>query len=84
MSMPVSLIIFFVISSILMFNVNFNKSKTLMIIIGILMSVIMYYVYYFFGLLGSNNKIPTLIAIWMPNLILFLVCIIGIVNINEK
>ena len=84
MSMPVSLIIFFVISSILMFNVNFNKSKTLMLIIGILMSVIMYYVYYFFGLLGSNNKIPTLIAIWMPNLILFLVCIIGIVNINEK
>tara|TARA_B100001996_G_scaffold358246_1_gene322682 strand:+ start:141 stop:275 length:135 start_codon:yes stop_codon:yes gene_type:complete len=44
----------------------------------------MYYIYYFFGLLGANNKLPILIAIWLPNLILFLSCMVGIVNINEK
>ena len=31
-----------------------------------------------------NNKIPVILAIWLPNLIVFLSCLIGIVNINEK
>ena len=67
-----------------MFNINFKKSKTLILIVGILLSVIIYYIYYFFGLLGANNKVPTSIAVWMPNLILFLICLMGIVNVNEK
>ncbi len=83
-SIPVSLVIFSIISSLLMFNINFKKSKTLILIVGILLSVIIYYIYYFFGLLGANNKVPTSIAVWMPNLILFLICLMGIVNVNEK
>ncbi len=83
-SLPVSLVIFSLLSSILMLNIKFKKSKTKMIIIGILLSVVIYYVYYFFGLLGANNKIPVVLAIWLPNLIVFLSCLVGIVNINEK
>tara|TARA_B100001741_G_C16504514_1_gene576429 strand:- start:1157 stop:1360 length:204 start_codon:yes stop_codon:yes gene_type:complete len=67
-----------------MLNIRHKNSKTFVLISGILLSVIIYYIYYFFGLLGSNNKLPILVAIWMPNLILFLSCLIGIVNINEK
>ena len=83
-SLPVSLVIFSILSSIMMLNIKLNKSISFTLIFGILLSVIIYYIYYFFGLLGSNNKLPILIAIWMPNLILFLSCLIGIVNINEK
>ncbi len=83
-SIPISLIIFALLSSILMLNIKLKKSKSFMIILGILLSVSIYYIYYFFGLLGANNKIPILLAIWLPNLILFLSCMIGIVNINEK
>tara|TARA_B100001250_G_scaffold407818_1_gene429208 strand:+ start:1795 stop:2880 length:1086 start_codon:yes stop_codon:yes gene_type:complete len=83
-SLPISLVIFSLLSSILMLNIKFKKSKTKMIIVGILLSVIIYYIYYFFGLLGSNNKIPVILAIWLPNLIIFLSCLVGIVNINEK
>ncbi len=83
-SLPFSLVIFLLLSSILMFNISFKKSKTFMIIIGILFSVIIYYIYYFFGLMGANNKIPTILAVWLPNLLIFLSCLIGIVNINEK
>ena len=83
-SLPINLIIFSLLSSILMFNVKFKKSTTFVLISGILLSVIIYYIYYFFGLLGSNNKIPISFAVWLPNLILFLSCSIGIVNINEK
>ena len=83
-SIPISLIIFAILSSILMLNVKQKKSKSFILILGILLSVTIYYIYYFFGLLGANNKIPILLAIWLPNLILFLSCIIGLVNINEK
>tara|TARA_B100000700_G_C14977332_1_gene824550 strand:- start:5 stop:1090 length:1086 start_codon:yes stop_codon:yes gene_type:complete len=83
-SLPFSLIIFVILTSILMLNVKFNHSKSFMLIVGILLSVIIYYIYYFFGLLGNNNKVPTEIAVWMPNLILFLACMVGIININEK
>tara|TARA_Y100000591_G_scaffold1343_1_gene1140 strand:- start:29463 stop:30455 length:993 start_codon:yes stop_codon:yes gene_type:complete len=83
-SIPISLIIFALLSSILMLNIKLKKSKSFIIILGILLSVSIYYIYYFFGLLGANNKIPILLAIWLPNLILFLSCMIGIVNINEK
>ena len=83
-SLPVNLIILAILSSILMFNFNFSKSRSSMLIVGILLSVIIYYIYYFFGLLGNNNKIPILLAVWLPNIILFLSCMIGIVNINEK
>ena len=83
-SIPISLVIFSMLSCILMFNVNFKKSKVFMIIIGILCSVVIYYIYYFFGLLGNNNKVPITLAVWLPNLILILICTIGILNLNEK
>ena len=83
-SLPINLIIFSLLSAILMFNVKFKKSTSFVLISGILLSVIIYYIYYFFGLLGSNDKIPILFAVWLPSLILFLSCTIGIVNINDK
>ena len=83
-SLPISLVLFALLSSILMFNIKFKKSKTFMVILGILLSVITYYIYYFFGLLGSNNKIPVILAIWFPNLILLLSASLGIIKINEK
>ncbi len=83
-SLPFNLIIFSILSSILMLNINFKKSKTSVLIIGILLSVVIYYIYYFFGLLGSTNKIPILLAIWLPNLLIFLSCMVGIININDK
>ena len=83
-ALPVSLVILSLLSSILMLNIKIKQSTTRTLIFGILLSVIIYYIYYFFGLLGSNNKIPIILAIWLPNLLLFLSCLIGIVNINEK
>jgi len=81
---PLSLVLFLVLTSILMFNVKFKKSKTAVLIFGILLSVIIYYIYYFFGLLATNNYIPALLAIWLPNLIIFLTCLIGLITVNEK
>ena len=83
-SLPVSLVIFALLSSLLMLNIKIKRSKTFILISGILLSVVIYYIFYFFGLLGANNKIPIALAVWLPNVILFLSCMVGIININEK
>ena len=82
--LPVSLMIFCLVSSILMLKVDYKKSVFFALIIGILLSVMIYYIYYFFELLGNNNKIPIFLAVWLPNLLLLLSCMVGIVDINEK
>ena len=73
-----------VLSSILMLNVGYNKSKIFHIIIGILLSVIIYYMNFFLKTLGESQKIPYLIAVWLPLAILSIVSLIGLVRINEK
>jgi len=81
---PFLITIITVLSAILMLNLNFQKPKLFFIVIGILLSVIIYYVNFFFGTLGKNEKIPLLISIWTPIIILTIISLIGIIRINEK
>jgi lipopolysaccharide export LptBFGC system permease protein LptF len=54
------------------------------LILGILISVIIYYITYFFLVLGANEKISTSVSVWGPMIIIILVISIGLVRINEK
>ncbi len=81
---PFLITIITALSAILMLNLNYQKPKLFFIILGILLSVIIYYINFFFGTLGKNEKIPLLISIWTPIVILSIVSLIGVVRINEK
>jgi lipopolysaccharide export system permease protein len=83
-SYPLYLAIMVCISSILMLNVKHNNSKTFTLILGVFISVIIYYVNYFFNILVESEEISFVTAIWGPQLILILICSIGLVKINEK
>ena len=67
-----------------MFNTKYNKSKIFNIIIGILMSVSIYYINYFFNIMGTNERVPIFLSVWFPMFILSLFTIIGLLKINEK
>ena len=67
-----------------MFNFTRDKSLIFHIIIGILMSVLIYYMNFIFNSLGSNGKIPIFLSIFFPLMIVSLISIIGLININEK
>ena len=67
-----------------MLNIGFQKQKLFIIIFGIILSVIIYYINFFFGAMGKNEKIPVIISIWIPILILTISSMIGLVRINEK
>ena len=51
-SYPIYLAIMVCLSSILMFNVKHNKSRIFNLILGIFISVIIYYINFFFNLLA--------------------------------
>ena len=70
--------------SLIMMKFTFLKTKFFTILVGIFVSVLVYYVNYFSSLFGSNETIPIILSIWLPHLILSLTCLIWIININEN
>ncbi len=83
-SYPLYLMVMTVFSSIIMLNIKRNKPKIFNLILGILLSVLIYYINYFSNLLGENEKLPITISVYMPLTILILFSGIGLVRINEK
>ncbi len=81
---PFLITIITALSAILMLNLSVQKPKLFFIVIGILLSVIIYYINFFFGTLGKNEKIPLLVSIWTPIITLGIISLIGIIRINEK
>tara|TARA_Y100001954_G_C15757639_1_gene577258 strand:- start:113 stop:1195 length:1083 start_codon:yes stop_codon:yes gene_type:complete len=83
-SLPIYLTIMVVLGSILMLNTKYNRSKVINIIIGIISSVVIYYLNYFINLMGEAERIPFMVSIWTPFLLLGIVCLIGLIRVNEK
>ena len=84
MAYPFLITIISVLSATLMLNIGHQKQKLYLIVLGIMLSVVIYYINFFFGTMGINEKIPLVISIWTPILILLIISVIGLVRINEK
>ena len=82
-STPILYAVLTILSSIIMFNFKKNKSLFFHIILGIFMSVLIYYMNFMFSSLGNNGKIPILASIFLPILFISLFAIIGLIRINE-
>ncbi len=73
-----------ILSAVIMFNFTRDKSLFFQIILGILMSVIIYYINFMFSSLGNNGKIPIIWSIFLPILFISIFSIIGLIRVNEK
>ena len=83
-SFPFYFILMFIFSAIIMMNTKTFKSKSLKIIIGLFLSVIIYYINNFFYVLGTSEKINVITSIVTPLLILALINFLFMRNINAK
>ena len=83
-SLPIYLTLTTIIGSLLMFRLNYIKSKFFLVVIGVLVSVIFYYINYFAILFGKNETLPVEIAIWLPHLLILLICTLGMMRLNEN
>jgi len=83
-SFPFYLMLMTILSSTIMMNIKQNRTKIFHLIFGVLISVIIYYLSFFFEELGKNEQVPVVISIWIPLLMISIVSIINLVGINEK
>tara|TARA_B110000208_G_scaffold169693_1_gene210683 strand:- start:462 stop:665 length:204 start_codon:yes stop_codon:yes gene_type:complete len=67
-----------------MINIRYQKPKIFYISGGIIFSVIVYYISFFFTALGKNEQIPSMLSIWLPIFLLLILSLIGIIKLNEK
>ncbi len=73
-----------ILSAIIMFGMTKNNSVLFHVTIGFLVSVLIYYLMFFFISMGNNGKIPVILSVLFPLLIMFIISIIGLINVNDK
>ena len=83
-SYPFLVTIMTVLASIIMINFRNNKSKVLLLTLGVLLSVTIYYITYFFNTLGETKQFSNLLSIWLPIITLGIITFFGLIKINEK
>ena len=83
-SLPIYLTLTTIIGALLMLKLNFIKSKFFLVIVGVLVSVIFYYMNYFSVLFGKNETLPVEVAVWLPQLLILLICTLGLTKLNEN
>jgi len=83
-SYPIYLTLITIFSAIIMFNIGYQKNTFFMVTLGILSSVIIYYINNFFFVLGTNEKIPLILSIFLPLVILLIINFTSIIRLNEK
>ena len=83
-SYPVYLSLITIFAAIIMLNIGYGKNTFFTITYGIFLSVIIYYINYFFNILGTNEKIPLFLSIILPLIILSIINFTSIIKLNEK
>ena len=81
---PLYFILMFIFAAIIMMNTKTLKNKSVKIIIGLFLSVIIYYVNNFFYILGTSEKINVISSIVIPLSILITINFLFMRNINDK
>ena len=83
-SMPFFYILMTILGFVIINKIKNFKSRFFIIIFGVFVSVIVYYLNYFSGILGNSGVLPIYLSVWAPLIILFLVCNIGLIRVNEN
>ena len=81
---PIYFVLMTIFSAIIMFNTKKYKSNSLKISIGLFFSVLIYYLFNFFYILGNIEKISLILSISVPLLILIMTNFFLLFNLNEK
>ena len=83
-SLPFLLCAMTIIASIIMIYNKFKKNILLNLFIGIFFSVLVYYLGNFSNLLGENGRLPLILSVWFPVIVIIILSTIGMIRLNEK
>ena len=83
-SYPIYMMLLTIFSAILMLNIGYKKNTFFTIMYGVFLSVIIYYINYFLNVLGTNEKVPLFLSIFLPLIVLSIINFTSIIKLNEK
>ncbi len=84
LSLPFFLLMMTAIASILTMNTLKRSDNLKFIILGLIVSVLVFYFKDLSLALGQTDRIPLILAVWAPVLALSLFALVGVLQINEK
>ncbi len=84
LSLPFFLVLMVCLAGIFSLGSNDRKQNTYYILLSIVVCVIIFYFKNFSTALGTTERIPMLVSVWSPIIILSLFCSVGVMQINEK
>ena len=84
LSLPFFLVLMVFLAGIFALNDNEKKQNTYYILLSIIACVVVFYLKNFSTALGATERIPLLISVWAPVIILSLFCSVGVLQIYDK
>ena len=63
---------------------NFRESNWTYAFIAIITSVLVFYLNDFSAALGTTDKLPIELSVWMPIIIIFIFGTVGMIHANQK
>ena len=84
LSLPFFLVLMVCLASIFSLGSNDKKQNIYYILLSIITCVVIFYFKNFSMALGATERIPLVISVWSPIIILTVFCSVGIIQINEK
>ncbi len=83
-SSPILATLLALLGGIFMFRLKKESNKYYILVFGIVVSVIIYYINHFFYTIGVNERMPLIPSIWLPQVIMFIILSFSLVTVNEK
>ncbi len=84
LSLPFFLVLMVCLASMFTLNTNDRRQNTYYILLSIIVCVVIFYFKNFSTALGTTEKIPIILSVWSPVIILSLFCSVGVMQINDK
>ena len=84
LSYPFYFTLMTIFASLIMFNTKGLNNNTLKILAGLFFSVVVYYINNFFYVLGKTEKMPMIVSVWLPLIILSMINLSMIRKVNQK
>ena len=81
---PFFLLSMILLSSVFTLGVRFKENNLTYVFIAIIASVLIYFFNDFSAVLGTTERLPMKIAVWMPLAIIFIFSAVGVIHANQK
>jgi len=81
---PFFLLSMLLLSAFFSLGTNFNESNWTYVFLAIIASVIIFFFNDFSAVLGTTEKLPVKVSVWMPITIIFIFSSVGIIHANQK